>query len=199
GSTFANSLSVETMGQIQIDKGELDWIITAPIVGSDGKSQGVVAGDLDLAVLGRLLNPYGLDTSTVNQREVHLVNPQHLLLYSSDWGVLKDDAAIIAKGALSTNAEGAIYDRAIATGVGAAEITDYRGLAVLAGYQSIPALGWVVIASTRTDTALAPVREQELRTSLLQALSTLLLVGFAIVVAIVTTRPMVALSRTAAR
>src|SRR4029077_2476860 len=42
-------------------------------------------------------------------------------------------------------------------------------------------------------------REQELRTSLLQALSTLLLIGFAIVVAIVTTRPMVALSRTAAR
>ena len=62
GRPFANSLSVETLGPIHIGKVGLDWIMTAPILGPDEKPQGVVVGDLSLAVLGRLLNPYGLDT-----------------------------------------------------------------------------------------------------------------------------------------
>jgi HAMP domain-containing protein len=193
GSTFANSLSVETMGQVGPD-----WILTAPIVGSDTKAQGVLVGEVFLGVMGRLLNPYGLDTSTVFDQEVHIVNAKHLLVYSSDWGVVPDDATMAAKGALSVKGEGAIFDRAMASGSGADQIVDYRNEGVLAGYQALPALGWVIIASTQTDVALAPVREQELRTSLLQALSTFLLIGFAIALAVLTTRPLVALSRTAA-
>jgi methyl-accepting chemotaxis protein len=193
GSTFADSLSIETMGQVGPD-----WIMTAPIVGSDSKAQGVLVGEVFLGVMGRLLNPYGLDTSTELDQEVHIVNAKHLLVYSSDWGVVPDDATMMAKGALSMQGEGAIFDRATASGAGADQIVDYRNERVLAGYQALPSLGWVIIASTQTDVALAPVREQELRTSLLQALSTVLLIGFAIVVAILTTRPLVALSRTAA-
>jgi methyl-accepting chemotaxis protein len=195
GSTFANSLSVETMGPIQIGKEGLDWIMTAPIVGSDSKPQGLVVGNLSVTALGRLLNPYGLDSDT----EVHLVNAQHLLLYSSEWGVLQNDGAILAKGALKLNAEGAIFDQATAVGPGEALIVDYRNLQVLAGYEPILGLDWVVIASIETASALAPVRAQEFRTSLLQVLSTLLLIGFALVLAILTTRPIVALSRAAAR
>jgi methyl-accepting chemotaxis protein len=198
GSTFANSLSVETMGAIQKSKGGLDWVMTAPIIGRDEKPQGVVAASLFLAVLGRLLNPSGLDTPTVRDREVHLVNAQHLLLYSSDWGVLPDESAMLAKGTLSIVAEGAIFDQAMLTGGGTAEIVDYRNHHVLAGYEPISSLGWVVIASTETASALAPVQAQELRTTLLQGLSTLLLIGFAIVLAVLTTRPIVALSRAAA-
>jgi methyl-accepting chemotaxis protein len=199
GSTFANSLSVETSGPIVFGKGDgdLDWIMTVPIVGTDSKSQGVVVGDLNVAVLGRLLNPYGLDTSTTHDQEVHLVNAQRLLLYSSDWGVLPDDGAILAKGALKVTAEGTIFDQAMASGPGAAQIVDYRGKQVLAGYDSIPNLQWVVIASTEVASALAPVRDQEIRTSLLQLLSTVMLIGFAIVLAILTTRPISALSRAA--
>ena len=193
GSTFANSLSVESMGQVGPD-----WIMTAPIVGSDSKAQGVLVGEVFLGVLGRLLNPYGLDTSTVLDQEVHVVNAKHLLVYSSDWGVVANDAAMAAKGALSIQGEGAIFDRAMASGPGADQIVDYRNEHVLAGYQALPSLGWVIIASTETAVALAPVQEQELRTSLLQALSTVLLIGFAITVAVLTTRPLVALSRTAA-
>ena len=58
--------------------------------------------------------------------------------------------------------------------------------------------GWVVVASTDTSAALAPVRDQQLRTTLLQGVSTLLLIGFAIVLAVLTTRPLVSLSRAAA-
>jgi methyl-accepting chemotaxis protein len=56
----------------------------------------------------------------------------------------------------------------------------------------------VVIASVETAVALKPVRDQEVKTSLLQALSTMLLIAFAIVLAIFTARPIVALSRAAA-
>ncbi|MDQ6722267.1 MAG: methyl-accepting chemotaxis protein [Candidatus Dormibacteraeota bacterium] len=199
GSTFANSLNVETLGPVQLGTVGLDWIITAPIVGSDSRSQGVVVADMNVAVLGRLLNPYGLDTSTVKDQEMHLVNAQHLLLYSSDWGVVKDDSVEVAKGALRVAAEGAIFDQAMKVGAGATQIVDYRNKQVFAGYEPIPSLDWVVIASIDTASALAPVRDQEVRTSLLQALSTVLLIVFAVVLAVFTTRPIVALARAAAR
>ena len=199
GGTFATSLTAETFGPIHTGAAGLDWIMTAPILGPDEKPQGVIIGDLSLAVLGKLLNPYGLDTTTTNDQEVHLVNAQHLLLYSSDWGVLQDESLVEAKGALKVAAEGAIFDQAMTTGAGASAITDYRNHQVLAGYEPIPDLGWVVVASIETASALAPVRAQEVKTSLLQALSTVLLIGFAIVLAIFTSRPIVALSRAAAR
>jgi methyl-accepting chemotaxis protein len=200
GSTYNTSLSVETTSPIQLGAhSAIEWIITAPIIGLDEKPEGVVAGNLNPNVLGTLLNPYGLDSTTPRDQEVHIVNSAHLLIYSSEWGVLKDDAAIVGKGTLSTNAEGGIYDRALTVGPGASQFVDYRGKQVLAGYEPIPALKWVVIASIETAVALAPVRDQEIRTSLLQALSAILLIGFAIVIAIFTTRPIVALSRAAAR
>ena len=197
-STLINSLSVETMGPVVLQgRVGLDWIMTAPIVGSDSKPQGVVVGDINVAVLGRLLNPYGLDVSTANDQEMHLINAQHLLLYSSAWGVVKDENAIVPLGALTVAGEGAIYEQAMTVGAGANQIVDYRNHSVFAGYEPIPFLGWVVVASIDTASALAPVRAQELRTSLLQGLSVLLLIGFAIVLATLTTRPIVALARAA--
>jgi methyl-accepting chemotaxis protein len=204
GAPFANSLNLETMGPVRFEypglqNPDFQWIMTAPILTIDGKSQGVLVGDLNVAVLGRLLNPYGLDTSVAKDQEVHLVNPQHLLIYSSDWGVVRDESQMAANGALKVTAEAVIFDRAMSTGAGAAEIIDYRNRHVLAGYEPIQALNWVVIASIDTASAMAPVYDQEVRTSLLQALSTVLLIGFAIVLAVFTTRPIVALARAAAR
>jgi methyl-accepting chemotaxis protein len=200
GFTYYHSLSVETIGAIQLGANSgIEWIITAPILGLDQKPEGVVAGNLNPNVLGRLLNPNGLDATTARDQEVHIVNGAHLLIYSSEWGVLKDDAAIVGKGSLITSAEGAIYDQTLKVGPGASQIVDYRNKQVLAGYEPVPALNWVVIASIETSVALAPVRDQEIRTSLLQGLSAILLIGFAIVLAIFTTRPIVALSHAASR
>jgi methyl-accepting chemotaxis protein len=197
-STFANSLSIETMGPVVLHgRVGLDWIMTAPIVGADSTPQGVVVGNLTVAVLGRLLNPYGLDVSTVDDQEMHLINAQHLLLYSSAWGVLKNENEIVPKGALTVHAEGAIYEQAMTVGAGATQFVDYRNHSVLTGYEPLPSLGWVVVASIDMASALAPVQAQELRTSLLQGLSVLLLIGFAIALAIVTTRPIIALARAA--
>jgi methyl-accepting chemotaxis protein len=197
GAAFATSLSVVTMGPVVLGQEGLDWLMTAPILGHDEKPQGVVVGDLNVSVLGRLINPYGLDDPTTRDQETHIVNAQHLLLYSSQWGVPADEAALEGKGPLKLVAEGAIFDQAMSSGPGAAQITDYRNKQVLAGYEPIASLGWVVVASVEKASALAPVYEQELRTSLLQGLSTLLLIVFAVVLAIYTTRPIVALSRAA--
>jgi hypothetical protein len=64
GGTFANSMSVETIGPVEILKGELDWLITAPILGANEQPQGVVVGDINLTSLESLLNPYGADAVT---------------------------------------------------------------------------------------------------------------------------------------
>jgi methyl-accepting chemotaxis protein len=197
GADFTKSLDYATLAPIQISAGQLDWLMTAPIRGPDGTSEGMVMGDLRLAELGTLLNPYGDEPSTRDQ-EVHVVNAEHLLVYSSAWGVLADDAAVLAKGALKVPAEGAIFDQATNSGPGATQMLDYRNRQVLAGYEPIKSLGWVVIASTETASALAPVYEQELRTSLIQALSTVLLIVFVVVLAVYATRPLTALSRAAA-
>ena len=198
GAPFATSLSVETFGPVQIGKAgdAINWIMTAPILGADEQPQGVVVADLNVAVLGKLLNPYGLG-SVSNDQEVHVVNAQHLLLYSSTWGFIDDESGEIARGALQIKAEGAIFEKAMGSGPGTAQTVDYRNRDVLAGYEPIPALGWVIIASIDRATALAPVHEQEFKTSMLQALSTVLLIVFAIVLAVFTARPIVALSRAA--
>jgi methyl-accepting chemotaxis protein len=200
GDPLATSLSVETIGPIQLGTGpdSIEWIMTAPILGLDEKPQGVMVGSLNVSALGRLVNPYGADEPKVRDQEVHLINAKHLLVYSSDWGFLQDDFAVVARGALRVKAEGGIYERAMTAGSGAAEMVDYRNRRVLAGYEPITPLGWVVVASIETETALAPVHEQELKTSLLQGLSTLLLIVFAVVLAVFTARPIVALSRAAA-
>jgi methyl-accepting chemotaxis protein len=199
GATFNNSLSVETVGPIQIGKDGIEWFMTAPILGPDELPQGVVAGDLNVTALESLLNPYGRDAVSGQDQETHIVNAAHLLVYSSAWGPLVDDAAALAKGSLTTHAEGAIYDQAITAGSGAAQIVDYRNHQVLAGYEPLPTLSWVIVASVETSSALGPVQQQEVRTSLLQGLGTLLLIGFAIVLAVLTTRPIASLSRAAAR
>src|SRR5712691_4178193 len=173
GATFTTSLSVDTMGRLSLGQSGLDWLMTAPILGPDEKPQGVIVGDLNVGALGTLVNPYGPDNPTTRDEETHVVNAQHLLVYSSEWGVGGDDNTLISRGALKLVAEGAIYDEAMKSGTGAAQITDYRNKRVMAGYEPIPSLGWVVIASIETSSALAPVYAQELRTSMLQGLSAL--------------------------
>jgi methyl-accepting chemotaxis protein len=195
-STAAQRLQVETIQPVQKDTSGVTWILTAPIIGPDEKSQGFVVGNLYLSPLGRLLSHPDVKDQ-LGTEEIHIADTQRLILYSSEWGVVTDNNGILAKGGLRLQESGTIIDLAKANDNGALETQDYRGHDVLAGYESIPALSWVVVASADTSVALAPVRAQELRTSLVQAAGTLLLVGFALILARLTTRPIVALSRAA--
>jgi methyl-accepting chemotaxis protein len=172
--------------------------LTAPILGIDERSQGVVVGDLYISGLAPLLIDPAMQHTYGKSEELHVADLDGFILYSSAWGQVSDNNGILAKGALSLRANPAIVNLAIKSHNGTVQTIDYRNHDVLAGFELISSLGWVVIASIDTAVSLAPVHEQELRTSLLQLFTTVLLVGFAIGLAILTTRPIVALSRAAA-
>ena len=95
--------------------------------------------------------------------------------------------------------EQGLVGSALAGGSGFAQTTDYRNHHVLAGYQSIPSLGWVIVASTDTSVALSPVYDEQLKTSIVQFIEVVLFVGFAIILARLMTRPVLALARAAER
>jgi methyl-accepting chemotaxis protein len=194
-STQAARLQVETDQPIQQDPSGVTWIITAPIIGLDDKSQGFVMGNLYISSLGSLV---GIQNELGKTEEIHVADAHGFIVYSSAWGALPDNNSILSKGGLSLKTHANILDLAKANGDGSIQTNDYRNHDVLAGYASIPSLAWVVVAGTDTAVALAPVQQQEVRASFLLALSTLLLIGFAIVLAVLTTRPIVALSRAAA-
>ncbi len=193
---LTGTLVTETLQPIQIAGGSPTWIMTAPVIGPGGVSEAVVAGDLSIGVLGRLLDPYGSTLSGKGQ-EVHITNAQGFILYSSDWGFLIDDNAIVSLGALSLKANPTIVALAVADDSGVIQSVDYRGHSVIAGYQSIPSLGWVVIASTDTAVALAPVYAEQIKTTIVQLIGFALFIGFAAFLARLMTRPVVALSRAA--
>jgi methyl-accepting chemotaxis protein len=198
-SWFANSLVSEEIQPIQRTNVGLIWLITTPISGSDGRSQGVVVGDLDVSALGPLLEPYGSISSTSGNNEVHVANAAHFLVYSSDWYTVAGDTNVLAKGALTKGTEGAIVDQALANGAGSSHIVDYRNHDVLAGYLPLPALGLVVIASTDSAAALAPIYDLERWGLLIEVVGSMLIVGFAIYLTKVTIGPIVALSRVTER
>ena len=196
---FANSLVTESIQPIQRSDAGLIWLMTTPVADSNGNSQGVVVGDLNVSALGGLLEPYGSISSTGGNNEVHVANAAHFLVYSSDWYTVAGDAQVLAKGALTKGAEGAIVDQSFAHGAGATQIVDYRGHDVLAGYFPVPALGLVVIASTDSAAALAPIYDLERWGLLIEIVGSMLIVGFAIYLTKVTIGPIVALSRVAER
>jgi methyl-accepting chemotaxis protein len=199
-SWFTKSLGIESVQAIQKDNlGSLSWIMTSPIIGLDSKSQGVVIGDVNATALGALIRPYARDAASAGTREVHVANSDHLLIYSSDWYTLSGSSAMLAKGALTTKAEAQIVDLALSNDTGSARIVDYRNHDVLAGYQSIPSLGLVVIASTDAAAALAPAYNLERLTVLIGVIGTVFIFGFAILLTRLTVRPILAMSRMATR
>jgi len=199
GSTVGFGEMRYTPTLLPIDKGKvgLDWIITAPIVGADGISQGVVAGDLNITALSALLG------STTRDQEIHVVNSAHLLVFSSDWRPLASDSGLATMGALSVTAEGGLVDSALRTGPGSLQMNDYRDHNVFAGYGAATNLEsnlqLVVIASTDTAAALAPAYALGRLTLGIMLVGTLLIVALAIVLARITIRPITTLSHAAER
>jgi methyl-accepting chemotaxis protein len=180
---------------LPIDKGKvgLDWIISAPIVGGDGVSQGVVAGDLNITELSPLLGP------TTPGQEIHVVNSAGLLVFSTDWRPLTSDAGLAGLGSLSVKAESGLVDKALRTGPGSTQINDYRNHGVFAGYGAASNLDLVVIASTDTAVALSSAYSLARLTIAIMIVGALLIVGFAIILARFTIRPITTLARVAER
>jgi methyl-accepting chemotaxis protein len=190
---FGSGLYFAAVQPISQGRHGLTWIISAPVIGPDGASQGVVVGDLNISELSSLLG------SRASNREVHLVNGDHLVVLSTDWIPMVSDADVAAKGALSLKSEIGVVDEAVRYGAGSAQIRDYRNRDVFAGYDVVRSLGFIVIASTETSTALAPAYDAGRLTLGVMLFGALFIVVFAIVLARLIIRPITALSRVAAR
>ncbi|HEY1161819.1 MAG TPA: methyl-accepting chemotaxis protein [Candidatus Dormibacteraeota bacterium] len=195
--TAGNSLTIESLQPIRLANAGLLWIMTAPIIGLDGKTQGVVAGDLNVGALGSLLDPYGRASKVNGNQEVHVANGDHFVVYSSDWGAYINDADLVSDGSLRLKANATAVDRALDGGPGWERMIDFRGRDVLAGYSPIASLGWVVISSTDAAEALAPVYSQARQTLLAETVGALLMIAFAVFLTRFTIRPILALSRAA--
>ena len=190
---FGQALYIATEHPISKGATDLVWMITAPIVGTSGASQGAVVGDLNVGLLSSLLG------SPTPDEEVHVANGDHLLVISSTWGPLAADAGLGAKGALTTRAEVAVVNLALTTGAGALQISDYRNRAVFAGYAPIDSSDMVVVDSMDVSAGLAPAYTLGHETLAILLVATLLVVGFAVFLARLTIRPITVLSRVAAR
>ncbi len=189
---FGQALYNATEQPISNGKAGIDWIITSPIIGANGASQGAVAGDLLVAKLSGLLG------APTPQQEVHVANSDHLMVLSSDWGPLTNDQGLGARGTLSVRAEVGVVNQALTTGAGSSHISDYRNRDVFAGYAPTDT-DMVVVASTDVAAGLAPAYTLERLTLATLLVGTLLVVAFAIFLARLTIRPITVLSRVAAR
>jgi methyl-accepting chemotaxis protein len=197
---FAKSLVSATIQPVLPDATGLSWIMTSPIIGSDRNSQGVVVGDLNIGLLFRLVAPFVDNAAGRGNHAVDLVSADDYVIYSSDWGIVPNGIDLVTNGSLATKVASAAtsVDQALAGGSGSARLADYRHHDVFAGYHLVPSLGWVVIASTDTATALGSVYTEEAWIALILLGGALLLIGFAILLTRLAIRPIVALSHAAA-
>ncbi len=194
-SWFGTALGTPTLQPIAAGQGRTVWIATAPIKQPDGTSRGLVVADINVAPVSTLASLFGNGGSAAG-REVVLATRDHLLLYSSDWGAVTDEANMFQRGALTVSP--AIIDQALAGGIGAARIIDYRNRDVIAGYAPIPSAGWVALFSIDTSLALAAPNGLSQLNLAASAIGLFVMVGLAIVWWRFIVRPVLALSRTAA-
>jgi methyl-accepting chemotaxis protein len=179
---------------ISRDSGGLHWFTTQPVLGADGRPGAVLVGEIDPSLLGEVL----IDVDPGAATELHAVDANRLLIYSSSWGQL-DLAQMANRGALQTTVPAAEAGAGLAGQNGAIRTTDYRGKDVLAGYAPVKRTGWAIVASEETSVALAPVNSQRTLAIVLPLIAAALIIAFAVLFASLITRPVTALTRTVER
>ena len=143
-------------------------LMVAPIVASDGKVIGVVAGETDLSKANFLdkitENRYGKTGGYV------VIAPRHKLIITGT-----DKSRIMQPTAASgTNP---LLDRYMQGFEGSGIVVDSLGLEVLSSAKQVPAAGWFVVVRIPTLEAFAPIKDMERRTLLLAFFMTLLAGG----------------------
>lgn len=165
---------------------QIRWVIANRIVDGDGRTVGVVAGDIRMESLAEVLSP-----EFDEHAEVVVVDAQHRLLFNSEEAAeAAGDAALLDAGFLSTVIENDAVRAASETGeAGAERFIDPEGHDVVGGYVLLGDLGWILIAQEHADELFAPVEEQRDRAILVVVLGGLIAIAAAIVLAWQTTRP----------
>ena len=164
--------------------GRFDWVLSHPVLATDGKPMGVVVGYLRPSVLPELLNPE-LEGGT----QIVAVDSSKQLVYDSAMGKVADGTALLAAGALGSKIDNVAVDRALAGGIGSARYRDPAGRSVVGGYDKVETLNWAVLTQEGTSSTLAPVNHGRTRALWLVTAGSLLATAFAIAFARRIARP----------
>jgi methyl-accepting chemotaxis protein len=151
----AASAGKPALTTITNEGGHLRWVVAEPILAEDGTVEGVVAGDLDEAVLAEVLNPElpkGTDVTAVDR------DPR--LIYDTSMGKDPNAATMIAGGALRTKVDNAAVNGALSGRAGSTSFTDHRGRSSIGGYDALNDLGWAILVSRPKTDVLAPVARE---------------------------------------
>jgi len=196
-SWFAESLQQPTAQTIRRNGTALAWIVTAPILGDDKKTQGVVVGSVNISLLQPLLRQFDASGSMDGPGEVYLVDHDHYLLSSSDWPAAADSAALQSSGTLRLRDDSQAVVGALAGQQGSARVKDYNGHDVLAGYAPVKSLGWAVISAEDARLALSALTDQVRLAAVLIVGGAIFLLTFVVLFSRVTTRPIIDMARVA--
>ncbi len=172
--------------------GDFRWYLATAVLDPSGRPLGVVVGDIDEAVLSDLLKDEHDDQGT----HVLIADKERHLVYDTSMGSL-DGPALLAKGALRTSLDNVAVTRAVAGESGSAIFSD-RGTKVVAGFDHVAAADLVIVVEQPDRRLLAPVRRARDLAIVVTVLGTALAIGFSVVFARRTTRPIVALANGAA-
>jgi hypothetical protein len=159
------------------EDGGLHWHVAQPILGPDGRPQGVVAGDLDETILAELLDP-----ELAQGEEVIAVDKDHHLVYDTTMGKV-DAATLLAKGALHTRVDNPAVHNALAGETGSTRYHDPQGRDVVTGYDTVTGPGWALLTTAPATKVLAPVRNGRNLAILLVLIGAALATGFALIFA----------------
>ena len=143
-----------TVSPVERD-GNIDWIIAAPILDSAGRPEAVLVGDLAVSVLSDLLNPE-LD----ERSNVVVVDRDRKLVYETSLSKVEDDKALLVAGVLNFVIDNKAVSAAAQLETGSASYVDLRGKDVIAGFDNVDELGWIILVEEDKATLLAPVTDQ---------------------------------------
>jgi methyl-accepting chemotaxis protein len=191
---YRNATAGPVISPITRDSAGLHWFAAHPMLGADGRPSAVLVGEIDPSRLAGVLT----DVDPGAAVELHVVDPNRQLIYSTSWGQV-DLAQMAVRGALQTTVPSAEAAPGLAGENGAARIIDYRGKDVLAGYAPVKRTGWAVVASEETSVALAPVNSQRTLAIVLPLIAAALVIAFAVLFASLITRPVTALTHAVER
>jgi methyl-accepting chemotaxis protein len=174
---------------------DIQWALAYPVPVGSSRPRAVVVGDLDAATLPRLL----ADEDGVGA--VVVVDGQRRLVFDSRTMTDATSAAdMLAAGALRTTVDNAAVRQALSTGrSGTARYDDLTDGSVLAGYDVLDNLRWVLIAQGPTRTALAPVSTQRHRATGLVLVGAALIAAVSVGLAVRISRPVRRLGEVAGR
>ena len=152
-----------------------EMLVTAPAYGFDGKFAGVIALEIDMAPIYKLIQ----DTTGLGKTGETLIGQQigNAIVFLNP---LRHDPDAAFNRKVTIGSDEAIPTQEAARGLDGIDLSvDYRGEKVIARWRHIPSLNWGLVAKIDREEAFAPVVSLRNYIAVVSILLTFLLVGLA--------------------